>query len=323
MQESIESVNLMRLNCELINLTNSAIYSKGISSEHHSVRYLKYRIKDMYQKAGLVGTLKRMFQDVLFRVNKKELYDYIKPFTQRKVEDFMVEDYHDVGKGVVYTAIYGNYDKLKEPLYINEHLDYYAFTDQEIPVGSIWKRMDISKYKQLDGLDDYHKAKYFKMFPYEFFPDYDFSIWVDGNIKLVADLYPLAIMAENSSIAAFDNPVHNCIYTERNMMVYLNRVPANLINKQVNDYKADGFPKHFGMRELSVIYRKHNDEDCYGIMKEWWEHVNKYTMRDQISLPYLIWKRGKDISYIMSLGENWKLNPRFISFNHDSLITYK
>lgn len=323
MQESRESINLMRLNCELINLKNSEIYAKGINAEHHSIHYLRYRLKDLYKTAGLLGSLKRILQDAYYRVNNKNIIDFIVPFKNRKVDDYMIEDYHDVGKGVVYTAIYGNYDKLQEPLYINDNLDYYAFTDQDIPEGSIWKKMDISKYKQLEDLDDYHKAKYFKIFPYEFFPNYDFSIWVDGNVKIVSDIYPIAIIAENSSIATYNNPLHNCIYTEKDYMIFNNRVSASLINKQVEDYKKDGFPEQFGMRELSIIYRKHIDQECYDIMKDWWEHVNKYTMRDQISLPYLLWKNGKDINYIKSLGDNWRLNPRFSHIEHKGLITYR
>ena len=323
MRESTESINLMRLNCELINLKNSNIYSKGISSDHHSLHYLKYRITELYKTAGFRGSLKRICQDVFFRFNNKRIIDYIEPFKERQADDYVIDDFHYVGRGVVYTAIYGGYDKLQEPLFVSDNLDYFAFTDQEIPQGSVWRKIDISVFKQLEGLDDYHKAKYFKMFPYEFFPNYDFSIWVDGNVKMVADIYPLAIMSADAPIAAFENPHHVCIFTEKNYMVFNNRVSVSSINKQVNDYKIDGFPHHFGMRELSIIYRNHSDRWCYELMKEWWEQVNKYTMRDQISLPYLLWKHGKDINYIKSLGGNWRLNPRFICLDHRELITYK
>lgn len=38
---------------------------------------------------------------------------------------------------VVYTACYGKYDSIKNPIYINPEYDYYIFTDQELPEGSI------------------------------------------------------------------------------------------------------------------------------------------------------------------------------------------
>lgn len=323
MQEPKESINLMRLNCELINLKHSAVYHKGLSASHKTLRHLKERISDIYNKAGFRGTFRRVVQDIIHRNDDSSIIDYHLKFRERKVENFLINNYHKVGRGVVYTAIYGKYDKLSEPLYVNQDLDYYAFTDQEIPDGSVWKKMDLSAFPQLIELDDYHRAKYFKLFPYEFFPDYDFSIWVDGNVKIVADIYPLAIMAGDSSMATFENPHHDCIYTEKKYVVFYNRVNEAAIEKQIHDYRNDGFPEHFGMREFSIIYRNHHDMDCYGLMKEWWQHCNKYTMRDQISFPFILWKHGKGIDYIRSLGENWRWNPRFMFKQHDSLVTFK
>lgn len=323
MQESLESINLMQLNCELINIQHSAIYLKGLNASHKTLSHIKERIHEFYRKAGFWGAVKRVLLYVVHRNDDSSIIDFHLSFKDRRVDDFVINDYHDVGKGVVYTAIYGKYDKLTEPLYVNPNMDYYAFTDQEIPEGSVWKKMELSSFPQLEKLDDYHRAKYFKLFPYEFFPEYDFSIWVDGNVKLVADIYPLAIMASNSAMATFENPHHDCIYTEGKYMVYYNRVNKKAIEKQVGDYCKDGFPAHYGMREFSIIYRNLHDEECYEMMKEWWHHCNIYTMRDQISLPYILWKHGKNIDYIKSLGENWRWNPRFIFKEHNSLVTYR
>lgn len=323
MQESIESINLMRLNCELINLKHSAIYQKGISASHKTIRHLKDRISEIYKKAGLRGAIKRVIQDIIHRNNDSSIIDYHIQFKDRKVEDYMIYNYHKVGRGVVYTAIYGKYDKLTEPLYVNPELDYFAFTDQDIPDDSVWKKMDLSSFPQLNNLDDYHRAKFFKIFPYVFFPDYDFSIWVDGNVKIVADIYPLAIMAGDADMATYENPHHDCIYTEEKYVVFYNRVNEVAIERQIGDYRREGFPEHYGMREFSIIYRNHHSKECHEMMEEWWQHCNKYTMRDQISLPFILWKHGKSIDFIKSLGENWRWNPRFMCKQHDSLVTYK
>ena len=52
------------------------------------------------------------------------------------------------------------------------------------------------------------------------------------------------------------------------------------------------------------------------------EQVSKYTMRDQISFPYVLWKNGHSIDYIKSLGLNWRWNPRFILYPHNWHITF-
>ena len=91
---------------------------------------------------------------------------------------------------------------------------------------------------------------------------------------------------------------------------------------QVNLYKEAGFPEKFGMREFSVIVRKHNNAECIKLMEQWWEQVNQYTMRDQISFPYVLWKSGRTISTIQLLGENWRWNPRFLWCPHNWHINY-
>jgi len=52
--------------------------------------------------------------------------DFSKPYTGKRI--------------AVYTAIYGNYDTIPEPLYADPMCDYYIFTDKDIPEGSIWKK---------------------------------------------------------------------------------------------------------------------------------------------------------------------------------------
>ena len=215
----------------------------------------------------------------------------------------------------VYTSIFGNYDSLKEPLFINENCDYFAITDMEIPDGSVWKKLDITD-KFFSSLDNYHKSKYCKLHPHILFPEYDYSIWVDGNVQIVADMCPLIDRMEKSVIATFKNPVHDCIYTESKYLIYYDAVTIEAIEKQINHYRKEGFPCHFGMREFSIIIRKNHDLELNKLMDAWWEEVNTFTMRDQISFPYLLWKNNLTIDYIHLLGGNKRDNPRFIYVPH-------
>ena len=123
-------------------------------------------------------------------------------------------------------------------------------------------------------------------------------------------------------MATYSNPIHDCISTEARYMIFQGRLPVDGAKIQLSDYRLAGFPLHFGMREFSIIYRDHNNKECYDLMKEWWEHVNKYTMRDQLSLPFILWKNGKKIDYIKCLGENWRWNPRFRVSEHKYQIMY-
>lgn len=227
------------------------------------------------------------------------------------------------GKIAVYTSVYGNYDAIVQPLYKSQYCDYFAITDQEIPDNGVWKKYDTSNIPGFEKMDAYHKSKYCKMFPHVLFPDYEYSIWVDGNVQIVADLLPLVDRLEkNHFMGTFQNPLHDCVYTEAKYNLVQNYAKTSELMKQVDIYKKEGFPKNFGMREFSVIVRKHNDVECIDLMDQWWEQVNKYTMRDQISFPYVLWRAGKTIETIQLLGENWRWNPRFMWCPHNWHINY-
>lgn len=320
MKESKHSIDLMSLNCERINIINTDPFLAGVRvlSQNN-----KSRFKRIFGSKDLLHHIRQKIKYEFYKRNSDKIYDFTVTFKERRPDDYIVDNYCNVGKGVVYTAVFGGYDNIDEPMYVNPNLDYFAFTDGKLPENSVWKKIDISKYPQLKDLDDYHLAKYIKMFPYEFFPDYNFSIWIDGNVRLIADTYPVAIMAHGSAMATFANPIHDCIYTEGRYMAFQGRVPKDMVNEQLESYRKAGYPEHFGMREFSIIYRDHSCKECFDMMKEWWEHVNKYTMRDQLSLPFILWKNGKTIEYIKCLGENWRWNPRFKQKEHHYQILYK
>lgn len=227
------------------------------------------------------------------------------------------------GKIAVYTSIFGGYDTILEPYYVSDKCDYFIITDQKISEESIWKKITVDNIEEFGEMDDYHKSKFCKMMPHILFPDYDYSIWVDGNVQIVADLVPLVDRMEGeTAMATFRNPLHNCIYTEKNFLICKNAANYEQLEEQINIYRNNGFPKHFGMREFSLIVRKHSDSLCQELMRQWWEQVNRYTMRDQISFPYILWKNNLSIDYIQLLGDNWRDNPRFISMQHQWRHTF-
>ena len=230
--------------------------------------------------------------------------------------DLMIDNYPPKHSIAVYTSIFGGYDSLADPIYVSDYCDYYAITDQEIPPGSVWKKVDTSGIPCFDTMDNYHKSKYCKMFPHILFPDYQYSIWIDGNVQIVADVMPLIKKMGSQLMATFENPKHDCIYTEAKYNIYHNNVNPKKMKQQMAEYKNEGFPRQFGMREFSVIVRLHHDKDIIRLMEQWWEQVNHYTMRDQISFPYILWKNDYSIDFIHSLGSNWRWSPRFIVKPH-------
>ena len=64
-------------------------------------------------------------------------------------------------------------------------------------------------------------------------------------------------------------------------------------------YKKHDFPDDIGLSENSLIVRKHKEKDCIDLMNQWFNEINKYSHRDQLSFGYILWKtRYKKVKYI-------------------------
>ena len=169
------------------------------------------------------------------------------------------------------------------------------------------------------------KQRYIKLHPDELLSEentgkkYDYTVYIDGNIRITCNIRPLiySLAASGKSIAIHNHYVRDCIFDEAKTCYLCGMVSWHSMTEQMNAYKAEGMPKHFGLPETGVIIRKCNDPELQKIMHEWWLQIERYTHRDQLSLSYILWKNGLDMSYIFSLGNNiWK-NPYFLTYPHN------
>lgn len=228
-----------------------------------------------------------------------------------------IDDVFPETKIVVYTVNTGKYDKIKEPIFVDKNIDYYVFTEQEIPVDSTWKKFDIPKTLR-KGRSSLEQARYVKSHPHEFFKQYNYSIFIDGNIRITCDIKPLvySMIASGKKMAIHKHQVRNCIYQEAKAIYAAGKASYRDIHEQMETYRRIGFPKEFGLFETNVIIREHNDKDCISIMNTWWREMVKHTKRDQLSFTYSLWANGKEARYVLSLGNNSRRNPYFIVDSH-------
>lgn len=193
------------------------------------------------------------------------------------------------GRAVVYTAITGNYDSLKDPLFTDDNLSYVCITNNVNIKSGIW---DV-KYIEDNHMDNIHLARHIKMNPHVYFPDYEISIWVDGKFRILDDLRVYAARyRRQSNILCFPHPERSCICDElAACILWTNGINKSMI-MQVADYLKEGFPTHYGLYDTGCIVRFHNDASVKRVMKQWEDEVTKYSFRDQLSFPYVCWKNG-------------------------------
>jgi len=238
---------------------------------------------------------------------------------------------------VIYTTIFGGYDNLVEPQYKPEGWDFICFTDVDLK-SDTWKIIK----KPLVYTDNTRTAKRFKVLPHEYLNEYDYSIFIDGNMTVRGDTNDLISKYLSDSNVAFFNHAenvldpNNCIYNEAEYIFHLGKKNngnykdnPELIKKQMTRYFNEGYPQSNGLITGMVILRKHNEVDCKKVMCKWWEEIKYNSKRDQLSFNYSAWKTGvkfnymdgdsRDNKYFVSLGKHTGKNKKNNSLKYEPI----
>ena len=192
-------------------------------------------------------------------------------------------------KTVVYTAIMGDYDDLKLPLNVNHNLTYVCFTNNYKLKSDIW-HIEYIKEKSLDNV---HFARKIKTKPYLFLKDFEVSVWIDGKFSIHNDLKKyIEKYGRNKPMLCFPHHVRECIYDEAVACMWVHKDSKEKIIHQISDYYKEKYPFNNGLYETGCIVRLHHDEYIKKIMDQWYEQIEVYSYRDQISLPVVCWKNN-------------------------------
>ncbi|MBQ9454096.1 MAG: DUF616 domain-containing protein [Thermoguttaceae bacterium] len=196
-------------------------------------------------------------------------------------------------KKVVYTCITNGYDDLGEIRcfhYTDPAWDYVCFTDDEELIGmktfGIWEIRPL----QFTNLDKIRNARRHKIQPHKLFPEYDESLWLDANVNILTPFLFEEINRRNTSMLIPMHATRNCLYDEFDFVNKAGIIDQELGQKQIEAYRKAGFPKHYGLHETNIVYRRHNEPDVIAVMDEWLYWIENYTQRDQLSLSFALWK---------------------------------
>lgn len=230
--------------------------------------------------------------------------------------EYSKQDYFSEKRIVVYTAVFGKYDMINEPMIKPDNVDYVIFTDGEIPSDSKWIKKDPSKFLPNRELTNTEKNRYFKMLPHIIFSEYDYSVYIDGNVLVVSDVTSLTKTLETFPIAMFRHKNRDCVYQEAKACIIKKKDNKDSLEKHIQLLKEHSVPEHSGLLEATVIIRKHSDKRCIELMESWWKEFNEYSKRDQISLIDCLWQKKINITDVGVLGNNLFNCNKFIIVRH-------
>lgn len=184
---------------------------------------------------------------------------------------------------VVYTAIFGGYDQLREPRQRASGVQYICYTDNPNLKSDAWQ----IRLCQPTG-DPWLQAKRFKILAHEAL-NCDISLWIDGRIGL-HDLNG-SIEHFNAELSLRRHPQRSCIYAEATHCKRVRRGDPERIDAAVARYASEGHPANYGLWMGGVVLRKHTPS-VEAFNREWWRELVAGTSRDQIILPVLLRRHG-------------------------------
>lgn len=199
-------------------------------------------------------------------------------------------------KIAVYTCILDNYDDLMEPLVISSECDYFLISDKKPECTTVFQYIDIANIVPDYIIDHTRKNRYCKINAHKIFPEYRFSIYFDGNRQLKSSMLDFIERLPKTRIIAYCPTPWQSIYREAMSVLQGKRDDEGILMRQMEKYWLEGMPADFGGMTCGVLIREHNNPICKKIMEEWWGQLEQFSKRDQVSLPYVLWKNGYLIS---------------------------
>lgn len=193
----------------------------------------------------------------------------------------------------VVTANLGGFDPIFEYAKQSVDYDFYRFTDENFPPRSC-------------AMTPRMQARLIKCFMWQIKPGYDYYIWVDGSCSLLHEDSVKWFLEQCADAAFFKHPDRNTIQQECDYL------KAKLIGKR--DYMRLRYKGEFLDEQMAEINGdvSYRDDRLYAstafvykdspkihdMLKEWWYHISRYHIIDQLALPYVIKKSGCDIKVL-------------------------
>ncbi len=212
---------------------------------------------------------------------------------------------------VIYTSLTGGYDVLKQPDSIRTDYDYICFSNDlgEADIG-VWK---------IRAIPFVHDSKtrltrFPKLNPHVVLPEYEASVWVDGNIVIDEELFTRAeeLLEAGATCAMCPHPDRSSVYEEARILIRLMIGEPLLVYRQAAFMLSESFREPGPLCVCSVIFRRHHVPRIVAFSKCWWEQYQRFSCRDQMSVNYAMKQAGvvpelfRDSDFIARHTRNFK-----------------
>lgn len=216
-------------------------------------------------------------------------------------------------KIAIYTAVSRNYDSLKLPEVLDARFDYIVFSDTPIADTGVFKVRPMPYLHQ----DPTRSARFIKTHPHLLLEDYDLAIWVDANIMILDDIYPIIneFIASRKPLAAIEHPLRQSVYEEADACIDINKDKADIIREQIDYYEDLGLPGQDLIESNFMVFDLKNKK-LPDMFNTWWSQIDIFSKRDQLSFPFVINKHSIKYHHLTKRPSSIRDHPSFALIPH-------
>jgi hypothetical protein len=205
-------------------------------------------------------------------------------------------------KIAIIQASLGGIDKNFEHVPQTIPYDHFFFTDENFPPRKV--------------MSPRLQAKIPKFFAWQLKPDYEYYLWLDGNIRLN---HPEALKYFLDHIQGYDfvvlrHPTRPNIRQEvRYTRKGINQQSIYMLSRYTGEYLKEQYEAIQADKEFVVdllvnggIFMYRNTPQVHQMFKEWWYNVTRYIVQDQIAFPYVLKKSGIKLRVLNHKYDEWE-----------------
>lgn len=215
-------------------------------------------------------------------------------------------------KCLIYTVCTNDYDQIKPPK-IYQGFDYWIFTDNP--------SLKVRGYetKIIEKSEGCKKQREIKIRSWLYTNGYPITIYHDANIELTMNPLQLVRQLFKGGMLTCIHHARTNVFQEADKIVELGkdtRESCDLTLSAVSEC-----PPAFGLWATGIIVR---DKSVKQLEEVWWEMVEKYSHRDQLTLPFASWKTGIPVGGLRKqmLYSFFKLTPHVSKKSENVRVWY-
>ena len=250
--------------------------------------YLKVESDPLYARQSIIAEANAQENDALFPIATKHPNWHKAPIKT-------------LARYCVYTALFGNYDRLQPPLFKPNGVKFICFSDRACKVPG-W---EVRVLQDIDISKPILNSREPKILAHRFLKEYDATIYIDANKLIVGDidLFTRKWLLGRPFVA-WSHSRRSCAFVELETVLALCKARFKQAIDEYEHYTKSGLPRNAGLIEAAFLWRENANPSISMLMNRWWKEFANWSLRDQPLLCYLLWQHRTTICQLpRALGD--------------------